>query len=319
MKPNNYHGETDAKRIVRLDCYLRAAELIAGSTSARHQLYGIQPCWAVTLCGPDAAELGAFKHLLKWPARQSAFVDMDSNPSGLRKAEKNWDNVKTINDTLYNAIRLIKGPIAFIHLDFMGHISSDVETSLHLIRPRIPRGGVVMVTSLRGRETVNTPHWKEAQNRISWPALVASPDFIRRTKAFGWTNPRLAVARAAGYANEHLQILNGADTGRFSVFQKRGMFWCERIYEYQGGPSPMVVHFYRRTDLSLFKNEAMLYRLRCNGEQAAMQVRSQVLRMMDLSTEEISEIMNIPRGTVAAWRAHGTRGTYDVTQSTKTG
>jgi hypothetical protein len=138
------YAESFAKRLMRLDLYLRVASGWLGP--ARRSA-------VVAIAGPAAGELGAIRHILRVSPDRVWFVDFLDR--GLKIAKKEWPTTNTYQGDLGWALRLGEiESIGFVHLDLMHQWSNNVHDIFVSMRGRIAPGGIIAFAySRRGLPT----------------------------------------------------------------------------------------------------------------------------------------------------------------------
>lgn len=151
-----YAGEHNSKKLVRCHLYATAARFVPRLKGA----------WAVTITGPEACEAGCLKHILRWPAEQTMFVDTQKGSAAV--AEEKFPGCIALEGDICDALDLIGDDrIAFIHLDLMGHPGPLAQKALDMVRGKLARGAVVAFTYFRGREKELPLYERWTPNRIS--------------------------------------------------------------------------------------------------------------------------------------------------------
>lgn len=330
-----YAGESIAKKIARVRLYRRAAYVLREIRSGPHE--GDH----VVLAGPGASEVGCLKHILRVQPERCLFVDYSL--VGLAEAERKWPGVRTYDGNIADALREAgaRGRLfRFVHLDFLGHLRMETMESIRQANIHLTEKAVVALTFLRGRESGKTPLWREINEVAPQMHEVMRRLADSQRSAVSDAITALDPVRMDGYLMsltgffypEMLEAWRAAIEGRPSLFNRRepggrpltdpesgGM---APIFgaKYDSGRSPMGVIAVVRMlvgDLRRPKNAKMLFQ--APPSEVAYTIREKsmselvgvaVLLEAQYGREAACEILDITPGTLAAWKAHHTRGSY---------
>ena len=276
-----YCGETDGKRLARAELYktvVRWWESIPPSRSG--YLFG--------LAGPTAHELGAWKHILCWPAERCVVVDI--NPAGVDSAQQRMPGCIALCGDARDAIAAMRtDAVSLAHLDFMGHATDVVVDSLKSMSRRIVPGGMLALTYLSGRERSGSARWDEiracgnAYRQTIYGRNETPPSAVFRPGAY--------TAWVQRYAKDIHPVFSGAYRSRRSTMGV--IMWRRDIRgERDRKRRPKFGHL--------------------EGGQHALRLRREVLGWVDRGwpLAPVAEIFNLAPATISAWRAHRTMGTY---------
>lgn len=300
---HGYIGETDAKRIARAQLYRRIASLQAPAERREGM--------AVVLAGPDAGEVGCLKHVLRVRPWQVLFVD-NRETEGLAKARRQWPGVHTYCGDILDALQNLQAPLFFANLDFMGYLNDHrrrtVEAAGRLLKAR----GVLSYTFFRGRE---------APGRGNWDALRSIRTHRRRARIGNQSArdmPTWDERRMIGYTQEIQSLMGG--TQAEPIFMLR---YDSKSAERKERHAPMAVLAFQHMPAGLrtAEWEAALSTTPNEGSRGGSLPRKhldEALRNQALAylhegwnCKEVAELMTLPVGTIMAWKAHETRGTYE--------
>lgn len=313
-----YRGETDAKRVARL--------ILADSI--RQQLGGVAIRGSKAIClagdGGDARMLRA----MGMPVGDIVCVDRDED--ALSKVSKLVPGA----DFRLGDIRPVIGSleddsVCCALLDFCGHITRGVRSAVRLMSRKLQIPGLLSVTYLRGRETLNTPGIREG--KAFWERGERG-DLLRpneRMQAYRETFGMQIAAIITKHRNAAETIYVQGPVFRDTV--------AVRVHRYGQGPStplhPSKCHgvdgswWLDERDLILYHSghspmcivTLALSRKRPPSRWNAVIVRTEAvereprlwaLRNADMEAHRVADYLNLPVGTISAWRAHETRGTY---------
>jgi hypothetical protein len=336
-----YAGESIAKKVVRARTYLRAKEML-------HAAGRTDNLTVVVLPGPDAAEVGCLRHILK--PKHIFAVDRDQScvDHFFDKSDPMLDDDYEILTQGYTGELEDFNPecgIDFANLDLMGNINGDPGETASLVTNWLNMWGVASITYLRGREkgeirdyVTNTPKGlltsrMTRQTRRRW-----GPDPIRSSAIFGslqrGMHRRLVEGTALKYGLEDNfrdpKILDWAAAESALYLRDRDGIHFTPIasYSYQAN-TPMGVLV---AQLINEKKERSGWEKLLNGKANKFGIKDrrlisgaipkdpmvELLREADFlakegySTSAVADIFDVSTGTMAAWKAHRTMGTYSA-------
>lgn len=303
-KSSQYPGDSDAKRLARALLYRRIDQLWSFSKRPEGTI--------ITLCGDEATEIPSIRDYLKWEPEKTLFVD--ELPEGPKKVRKQWKAAGAFHGDIRDAVRQLKGPIAFANLDFMGYFTQDVKQTIFLIKNIIAPGGVVSYTFRRDREADHTPEW----NRLSKRAMqiIKSDPELDRKLGGEHSTPRSEAVRMVGYSDLLKTFLEKKPNSYQEIYAMRYFSKSE-----DNNGNSMGIIALQNTDG--IKNKYWEEELKnpLSEEEKVGYIRPTIcreslrhiaVRLLDsMSPKEVAGFLNLPRQNVAAWLAHKTRGTYD--------
>lgn len=274
--PTEYIKETDGKRIARLLQY-------------KLMLYRrISPfSKSLVLCGPEAGEAGCLKHLLNIEAQEAFFADWREQ-TGLKRASNQWAGVRCHYGDVKDVLESEKD-FSFINLDLMGHFQESTRKLVALAGHRILPWGFFFYTFFRGREW----GWRRRElmemqgDSLDENRLVKNS--VEITKALG--SKFEPVFSLLYQSNEPGRTIRHSTMGVLG-FQRTGGAHLIKLPMWNEGCST-----------GMLTGEPVGLRKRVSFEAVG-------LRSGGLRSKQISEVLNVESGTVAAWLAHSTRGTY---------
>lgn len=289
-----YPGESEGKRGARLVLYLASTIALEGRVVGD----------VLTLAGPGASEYEALRYLAKRTSGQVFMADTDAScVSVAKRAGADRVHHGCVVDLLA-AARKSGRRFAFIHLDFMGHVTGTVMSALTAASRALSPGGVVAVTFLRGREM----SWGAGQRNAMWHAQeIATGRPASITLAESARMSRWYQALVGGLAPPRLSEI---ENGSVSFYGSRNKY-LHKIADirYSSGHSPMGVIAVRVMNGRHGENggvddDGALYRhvgsLRKEVESLFWMKKSTAL------TDLIVAATGVSRGTLAAWRAVNT-------------
>lgn len=299
MSNKIYAGESYPKKLARAVVY---TQWIDSAVFRRGKV--------VTLTGDEAAEAGIFRTL---GARAGDCWFVDRLEANGEQARRRLPGCVVASDDIVDVLGRMAGPLAFVHLDFMGPFKDETRAAMVAASTKVLVGGYVLWTFLRGRETDKSPWWRRAkeETRSRFSDEIAT-DFMTRL----W-----------GYMEIGLDVLNNQSHGTGAGFYPAGAL------NYDSGKSPMGMLLFRKRSRKaqtaqarllgfygtlpdegperrryLEAQEALIPLRQIRGD-AKHYIRQAVCRSARASSE-LANVFNLEEGTVRAWRAHATRGTY---------
>jgi hypothetical protein len=287
--------DTDEKRLARFYLYRKVRHL----WEVGDPLTGC----AVVLAGDEASEIGCLRYYLKREPETTYFVDVDK--AGLDLATSLWKGVRTFHGSISDAIPQIEDSFAFVNLDFCGFMREEIIQSLAGLAGKIPVYGVVSYTFLRSREGAYTPGWEVAQD-LATDIMEKDPRF----KKFEKNSPEwLDAVRFLGYTEILRRQLGKTFEPVFRLRYTGGRRSNMGMVALQNVPPFAKTPAWRKevsTARSFEEKSGVIL-----GDDLALKIRDLALTLTDVfPTKEVAQILHIPRGTMAAYQANKTRGTY---------
>lgn len=330
---SEYAGESLAKKVARVRLYKRTREFF--------RYFRLTPAKAVVmfLPGPDAAEVGAIKHILG--ARPENVWGIDRDSEAIRTLRKRMPGANCVlgdlgdNDLIKRTVPKIHAD--FVHLDLMGNLS---ESSLHQYAcwAQCSVGGIIAVTYLRGRER------RFGGNNAAEPYREFGRSFARELLPTVGKEDRRILRADPERALSHLLALGDMRTFRAVLsFQASGQISAEEAkdilrskrrlleqlcpsvftpvatYAYRAESSPMGVLVVNHIERATFTSPSYGRVLDGGGRFISSVIKKDpmddLLAEADSLQKEfdraaVAEILDVSPGTLASWRAHRTMGTY---------
>lgn len=322
-----YRGDTNGKRLVRAYVYEFAVVLATlDRFVGRHH---------VVLAGPIGGDIGVLRAL---GVPFDRIVACDENRKAVKSCKERWPEATVIHAPVDEVVAEYAPTIQTCNLDFFGSLTIDRLRLVRKVASLLPAGALLAVTMLRGRESpgghpliIDEPPWGEnrRERRI---ALQKARGLLRR----GSTEPallrliedpfeRLNFGIDNGIALDCNDLLHrfhalvddklltrGAPRGalaratmlQFASETKKAMCQPWLLMDYQSSSkqskgSPMTV-WVARVGRQRVKYDNLMFR----------RVKDQ-LRISALAFPGDGALFyNVAPKTLAAWRAHGARGSY---------
>lgn len=338
---SEYAGESIAKKVCRIRLYKRTRQAL------KYFGYKLEHIKVLFLPGPDSTEIGALKHILKVQPTNVCAVDRD--PQVCEDASDRWPGISAVCGDLRDSgtletVRDISSTYDFIHLDLMGTLSGASVDLYSRWGWLCETNGVLAVTYLRGREQKISTLSRNCQN-----IATAAMDMWKNSKGEGKklfklmsADPErsyahllaLKISGAMGVLKfeEKVPITDWLETDPDPEFVEQITNQMINEDHRYGSFTPLATHAYR-ADFSSMGVLAVqkVYdkdlqsgsygKLRYDNSRHTMSIirkdpMDELLQEADSLEKEFSkdaaaEILGVSKGTLAAWRAHRTMGTYD--------
>jgi hypothetical protein len=282
--PTSYLGETDSKRVARLHTFKRVAATLKYLPLPQGRV--------ITLAGKNPGDIGCFRDLLKIAPERVLYVENDPDHRiGLKRAKQRWPGVETYYGDVRDVLRSGKETISLFNADFMGMLKEKDRSIFQLAAHRMVKGSVLAYTFYRGREM---------EGKGMYGHLLA-----RRSDQTG--DDSRDSARFHLYGSTVQSLLGGP---AFKVISS--VKYDARDPGKHSRHSPMGTIGFRRMPSQSHEVEV----LEVTDQNSWSRLVDCVLNLIwkGLSTAKIASILNITEESVAAFRAHNTRGTYNHKQ-----
>lgn len=280
--PQVYLGETDSKRVARLHTFKKVAATL--------KQLPLPPGRIISLAGKNPGDIGCFKDLLPDIAPERVLY-VENNPDnriGLRRAKQRWPGVETYFGDVRDVLRADKETISLFNADFMGVLKEKDRSIFQLAAHRMVRGSVLAYTFFRSREMPGKGIYGDLLARRSDQRGDGSRDRAR-FHLYGAT----------------VQSLLGGPA--FKIISN--VKYDARDPNKHSRASPMGVIGLRRMPSQ--GHEVKVLEVTDANSWSRMVDCVLDLIWRGLSTAKIASILNITEESVAAFRAHDTRGTYN--------
>jgi hypothetical protein len=291
------YKDSDPKRLARALMYRRINDLWeAGETRPEGR--------AVVLTGPEAGDVGSLRWYLGYQAKDTLFVDQDEGC--LKVAAGRWPGVNTFHGSLAAGIKSVK-TVGLAVMDFMGNFTQHVLDSVASLRSKLEVGSVITLTFKRGRESNFTPNWDKAQELFN-QEMKRNP-WIKMVVGAENSSPFLEATRVIGYSQLVKKILPKENLE--VVFMVRYYSTCPMciIALMKTVPSMKGNRWKSVFDgLSPEEREGEI-QAKWSGRETFLEIGKELFSS-GLDNEQVAEILNLPRLSINAWKAHWTRGTY---------
>ncbi|HEV8462063.1 MAG TPA: hypothetical protein VGQ38_15290 [Gaiellaceae bacterium] len=316
---DTYLGDSPAKKLARLS-FWRAVR--AGLS---------KPFRESTFFVLASREGGDVSVLLGLGAAAHQIVAVDREAEAVAAFRKKWPSVRCELGEADAVADVLRPDVAF--LDFCSPVGAGVLATAGRVAGRVRLGGLFGVAVLKGRE--NAVLIEAKPSRSERRALAAQ----RRKKVFcsGSTRRLLGELKASGYDektardawlerelnpnamnayggigadptfNRVLTISSAIGAQNPSRWFQPARSWSYKSTTNSSAGSPMVAALYnvRRGDLSVMIDYGDPVHEDVKADDAA--VRNAALAL----GPDAALLLNLPPATLAAWRAHATRGTYE--------
>lgn len=281
-----YYGDTKEKKLARTYAALAAYEAF------RSYQPDVILADAVTLAGDSAGDLGILKHLWKFPAGACHFTDSDATAITSSKAilDTEWP-VHLRKENLIKTLDRINHGIDYLVLDFMGQFNHKVAEVLEVAKDKMLPGSIISYTFCRAHETNANPYWKKTEEFEE----VSDLGIRYRNNPKEIETASKDRRRFVGYA--HLLREELATDGYYwrliaKYKYHMGMIVLQKL------PNGHGIKNVLSQAISVDDDDVVFRNLVCD------------LQKKKFNAKQISDIIQIPKGRVAAWMANNTRGAY---------
>jgi hypothetical protein len=308
-----YAGETDAKRVVRYQLYRRVNDLLPGPLKETGAV--------LALAGPRTGELGCLRHLLGVKSTQVTLAESDpAHYKGLAFAKRRWRGVRTYFGNIAEPLHKLQQPVSFLHLDMMGYLKNTDERLLRLAGHHVGPGGIVAYTFSRGREHPAHQISKHLRaHGARWKRIRDTEGHKRKESAA--VTVQKDAQRVQVYCSRIQQLLGGPQWELIFLLRYSGHRVPMCVVAFQNAPRDIRTTQWQKAYEWIPTEGARGETVTKVGADEKLRAAALDLMYQQKTSQEIAAILNVPMGTVAAWRAHLTRGTYDmedvVTTTTK--
>lgn len=296
-RANSYLDNSDAKKLARHQVYKRTKQLFEATRRPKGM--------AVILAGPEAAELGSLVHVLNFRPKDILAVDLEIE--GLVVAKERYKSVETYDGDVNEALGLMLGlgdRAAFINLDFCGYLNEERLRSAKLAAQLLEPGGLLYYTFFRGRE--KDSHWKDLAGYV--PEKSGQRETSRnRLDTVRFVNVAKKVQLEIGPEFELVFMLRYLSEERTSTKIRHSPMG---ILGWQRMPLYMRDAMWRNAVKNSVLEGATSGEIVSKEVQDGLKISALSLANQGKTSREIASVLNVPVGTVAAWLAHHTRGTY---------
>jgi len=213
--------------------------------------------------------------------------------------------------------------------DFCGHLDKLTIQAIADTWARLSIGSVFSVAVLKGREKRQTTHrsviapFANRKMRRAQRAILGEGNAILSSMMRGATPWNVAEVIAA-FEAEHgrkpalarwrlvRDVLVMADLFHTSVPEPISIIEYQSRTKKSGGVPMLIVSFAKRwrKDAADVFWEPIRIRL---SDRVSLKWRNAILA--ERTNEDAALILNVPRATASAWKAHATRGTYDKSEA----
>lgn len=284
-----YYGDTKEKKLARTYAALASYEAF------RSYQPDVILAEAVTLAGNSAGDLGILKHLWKFPAEACHFTDSDAAAVASSKAilDTEWPGVHLRKESLIKTLDRINHGIDYLVLDFMGQFNHKVAEVLAVAKDKMLPGSIVNYTFCRSHETDANPYWRETER------------FGEESKLSLIIRHRNDPEEMAALSRDRRRFVGYAHLLREGLATD-GYYWrLIAKYKYHMGiivlqklPLGHGIKNVLSQAISVDNDDVVFRNLVCD------------LQKKKFNAKQISEIIQVPKGRVAAWMANNTRGAY---------
>lgn len=293
MSDSTYCGETVGKKLTRYEVYRRLWHAIYTRTVGDEAWFDTGPYFspAVILCGPEAAEARVIRGFNNPGFPLTGIIAVDRVAEGLDLAESLGCGAFH-GEVAHLLSRAPACSLELVSLDLMGTLGPDTVDLALLAASRVRHGGGMIVTFLRGRDPESGRSGAfqahHARRTVLQPKAPVSARRRNRSSLDRTSQRALAAARLAVTIGQPVVLIR-----------------------YRSNKSPMATMAIRVLHDGAKKRRVANTGFVARIEQTERHLRNAALLLADRSSgKEAADMLNIDQRTIAAWRAHRTRGTY---------
>lgn len=343
MTIDSYKGESLQKKIVRIQTHLAVKRYLDGKAPGLFA-DGIH----VFLASREGGDIGVLKWLGVSPR---TMLGVDRNEEAIKNCAEKWATIlcapagspwgpglihaADIADVVREVTTALGGTsggprIAHAFLDFCCHIDKSTIDSMTSVWRSLPRGSVLTVAILKGREKIQANHRvvvapvcdrkrRRGEAKVLGrrgavgAATVLLAKMIRGEVQWDARTVELTIQSMPGLAPSN----RGIDVSRMglinlalTIVESGVVPVCLSAYEYQSTTNasrgvPMLVASFAKLGRGEPIPKMKWTRM---TEAFAIDMRSSILRQS--SSTDAALLLNVEPSTASAWKAHVTRGTY---------
>ena len=287
-KPNEYFGDSDSKRVIRVKVLKRARQLFTVTSKPA----GL----AITLAGPEAADFSGLKHVLNFKPKEMMFVDLIQD--GLIKALEKSKEIQYYEGDVKDCLtELIKGgkKAAFVNLDFCGRFGADRVEACRLASKLLNPRGLLFYTFFRGRESVRE---REAMGMAK--NMLRSKTEERELTRCTYIAKNLMRAMGNEFELVFLSRYDSWDPKKSDSHSPMGVVGFQKM--------PLAFRDSRWMEALTTEMEGAVSNKMLAAEIAeGLRISALALAHEGKRSREIQEILNVPASRIAAWIATDTR------------
>lgn len=330
-----YAGESLAKKVARVRLYLRAKRLLDAA--------GVECKTVFIMPGPEAAEVGCLRHILKPERILAVDRDPEAIEALLKKTGDDPFEITSWTSELSKAV--LEERYQFANFDLMSNLNGRPGELLSDFMGYLAPGGVAAVTYLRARE-IGTMHervdsaklafrvldlpremkrlfaadprawvvYNEVVDAYFWKAVEFSdPDKTRQKIGYDWRKPSHHQVLADMMRNDlaKLNIVNFIPVATYNYRAEVSPMGVMMVQGIHGKPTDRWIRerMGKVTNCPLFERRLIASVVK---KKPMRDIINEVdhLESMGFEHRAIAEILNVKFGTLSAWRAHETMGTY---------
>lgn len=292
----SYAGESIAKKIARARAYEFAVKCLPADRRGRATV--------LALAGPEAGDLGPIRAFGVTDAPADVML-VDLEEGGLRCAAREWPGVHVFHGPLHEARP--PWPVDLAVLDWCGHGDTPLACrSYRAISGRLRFGSVIVVTYLRGRESDYSSTKRAARVMARDSKRYRTIDNLARIRPVAIA---CAVSEAMGLvaATEPRDVMGLRD--RDPVLADWGSI------TYRGHASPMGIGIFtvrRKIDIcrAWRREEPVCYMSNVQSSECDTPGLLREAERLAAAGVDAAAALAVSRGTLAAWKAHKTMGSY---------
>lgn len=299
---DTYKGESDAKKVARLMYWDQVRLAIPGTFMQRPHL---------VLASREGGDISV---LLGMGVAPENIYAAEINSEAAAACAAKWPGVAVINADVRAVAEQMRGKWASAFLDFCGNFAEGVLEAAAAVVKALPLGAAFGIGVLKGREGASTGAPLNRRQRRSLSAYARTTAAAPPVKSALQHVAGEVGARAVVRAN--VAAVGSTDAGRYAAIRDaiylrtagRRALRKVRCIAYSSGASPMLICatlVSTVAEVDFVKTPAALPDVTVDKSAVP-----QLIRRAAVERDNAHLLLNVPKSTVAAWRAHATRGTY---------
>jgi hypothetical protein len=314
-----YRGESPAKKLARIKVWSTAMD--------RQGVDAFRSTKKIFLASREGGDIGV---LLALGVPPEMLVPVEHDAGAAQACQVKWPQVRVVHGSASDAIRGIDQSYGMVYLDYCSNVCPDVVEDCANAMLRLKRGSIVAVNVKRARERkvalksyIRTSAAKEA--RFLNACKQSGANFPTTYRADGETSGNMDSSRARAIQIHMMRVGSSRRVGPILIgcinyhsrwIDSSGSPMSSALFEVFRAPREYDVFRFRRTALREEEDAAIwASRHEAYGDFQARDTPDllQSIAVMMRSRSHASNIhllLNIDKGSVAAFKAHISRGSY---------
>lgn len=303
MSVDTYKGESVGKKLARNRLWQTVVQRL-GPDRAASSSY-------VVLASREGGDISVLK---SYSIPDKRVIAVDRCAEAAAACRSKWPDANVV---VGDVVDSVSKRTDVLFLDFCAPLCAETLATVRLCLDRMPLGAFFAVAFLKGRES-------------SAPLSMAKPGVVNRRERRAMRS-RLASSTRIGSTFADALIGDGTTSARASLAEPGGRFlpvvlatppgkvcWFLASYTYQSDTAhargvPMQISLFELTSckrLDQFRSKRVPVDI-AHCESDPLELREKAVELADrYDVRRAALALALPTSTVAAWKAHATRGTY---------